>query len=104
MAVDHVGFIRPLPGIVFSPVGFLATLLTRQGQWGSGLVADSPTMKQVVLDYMLPVAPKRPDQKGFYTKNEGIPYWREDLIVYTFFPPAITTNLCFVNIPVPDGK
>ena len=24
--------------------------------------------------------------------------------VLHFFPPAITTNLCFVNIPVPDGK
>ena len=49
-------FIRPLTGFVFRPVFRLPTLLTRQLGGGTGFVADDPTMKQAVQDYIVPVA------------------------------------------------
>ena len=48
-------FLRPLTCFVFHPAGCLATLFTRQLGEGKGLVADDPTMKQVVQDYIVPV-------------------------------------------------
>ena len=63
MAVGSRELIRPLSGLVFTPVGCRATLLTSKGKLksdeaggGAGLDADDPSMRQVALGYMLPVA------------------------------------------------
>ena len=44
-----------LIGFVFRLAGCLATLLTRQLGGGTSLVADDPTMKQVIQDYIVPI-------------------------------------------------
>lgn len=48
------GFIRALSDLVFQPAGRLATPITNQA-WGTGLIADNPTMRQIVLGYILSV-------------------------------------------------
>ena len=57
MVVGSDELIRPLAGLVFNPAGSHTTLLTsKEAGGGAGLDADHPSMRQVVLGYMLPVA------------------------------------------------
>ena len=54
--------IHPLAGVVFHPgrVSQSPSPLEKPVR-SVGLVADNPTMRQVALGYMLPVAVKKPD-------------------------------------------
>ena len=67
MAVGSRELIRPLTGLVLNPAGCHATLHTSRGKarenagGGASLDADHPSMRQVVLGYMLPVAGYKPD-------------------------------------------
>ena len=49
-------FLQALTGFVFYPAGCLASLLTRQLGGRTSLVADDPTIKKAVQDYIVPVA------------------------------------------------
>lgn len=56
MAVDPTRMLnRSLTGLDFNPARCLDTYFTKQACWGTGLVADGPTMQQLVLSYIVPV-------------------------------------------------
>lgn len=58
MAVDPLQEVSStlLKDIVFNLTGHRATLSPEKPSWVTGLVANEPTMWQVVLCYMIPVA------------------------------------------------
>ena len=49
-------FFHPLTGLVFYHARCLATLLTKQTQWGTSLGTNNMIMKQLVQGYIVPVA------------------------------------------------